>query len=267
MIFNGIERAEELRRVLIERAEKHTIKPKLGVVFVGESTVSESYIEKKIGFGASLGVHVEIIRLQSDATLENIAYTTKSLCESAEYDGVLVQLPLPDRSMTDAVLGALTPLKDVDGLGEAPRVHAPIVRAIRDVIDSTQKDLRTQSVVVIGRGRLVGKPLLEWMDSQNIEPTVFTKDTPLDKEILLKADVIISGSGTPYLITPDMVKEGAVLVDAGTSEAGGKIQGDIHPDCATKASLYTPVPGGVGPLTVAYLFVNLFDLFEGTQES
>jgi len=148
---------------------------------------------------------------------------------------------------------------DIDGLRRDSKFLAPVAMSVWKIFNFYQIDLAGKEIVVVGNGRLVGEPVVRMLIDENLSVTLVEKETD-DKTmrtLIKNADVIISGVGVPGLITSDMIKEGVVLIDAGTSEQSGKLVGDIDPACADKASFVTPVPGGVGPVTVACLFENL----------
>jgi methylenetetrahydrofolate dehydrogenase (NADP+)/methenyltetrahydrofolate cyclohydrolase len=180
-----------------------------------------------------------------------------------------VQLPLPTHLDTEAICAAIPVQKDPDLLSRKAQenfIHSssvilpPVVAAIDTIFSKYEVSLLDKKVAVIGQGKLVGVPVVTWIKQKGILSLIVDRKMLDDKSCLKEADVIISGAGVLNLITMDMVKDGVVLIDAGTSEAGGKIAGDIDPACAIKAALFTPVPGGVGPVTVAMLFRNLLEL-------
>ena len=212
-----------------------------------------------------------------------------------KYDGVVIQLPLPASLDTEKILNSLPEKLDIDMLGEKAREKyaetggqmenevksltdaisaenghgrqatsasgriPPVARAVKKIFDFYEVSLSDKKIVIVGNGRLVGEPLSEMFKLEKIPFEIINKNTD-EKERFAKiasADVIISGVGFPHLIKPEMVKSGVILIDAGTSEQDGKLVGDIDPQCATKASLLSPVPGGVGPVTVMSLFENL----------
>jgi 5,10-methylene-tetrahydrofolate dehydrogenase/methenyl tetrahydrofolate cyclohydrolase len=138
----------------------------------------------------------------------------------------------------------------------------PVVAAIAEIFDTYTVVTKGKRAVVIGSGFLVGAPVATWLKQQGAEVVVLTSRSENVPEVLRTADIIVSGAGSPHLIKPEMLKEAVVLIDAGTSESGGVLAGDADPACATRCSLFTPVPGGVGPLAVAMLFENAVILAE-----
>lgn len=186
-------------------------------------------------------------------------------------DAAIVQLPLPADADTRGTLDSIPVEKDADVLsraargkferGDADALLPPVVGAVREILEFGRADIAGKKVVVIGAGFLVGAPVATWLTQQGADVTVLTSKDDLSAA-LRAADIVVSGAGSPHLITPTMLKDGVVLIDAGTSESGGAIVGDADPACVEKCALFTPVPGGVGPLAVAKLFENAVALAE-----
>ena len=218
---------------------------RLGMVVGSPDSATDSFIKIKSRVAQRLGVVV--VR----GELEELIKTC---------DGVIVQLPIPN---SEALLAALPPKKDVDALGLAPLVRAPVVGAIQEVLRLHEVNPSGKRVVVVGAGRLVGAPAAKLLRELGAEVSVITQ-TRGSLEQLKTADIVVLGAGEPGLIKPDMLKNGVVLIDAGTSDAGAsasrRIAGDADPACAAVASVFTPVPGGIGPIAVAMIFKNLSDL-------
>ncbi|MES2214309.1 MAG: bifunctional 5,10-methylene-tetrahydrofolate dehydrogenase/5,10-methylene-tetrahydrofolate cyclohydrolase, partial [Patescibacteria group bacterium] len=155
------------------------------------------------------------------------------------------------------LLGAETKKQFING--ETKRLP-PVAGAVMEMLGRSKISLLKKRIVVLGRGKLVGEPVGMLFEREGIPFDHIDKETSNEEilGLLSQADIIISGIGVPHFILPEMVKDGVVIIDAGTSESGGKLAGDMHPDTASKTSFYTPVPGGVGPVTVAVLYRNLF---------
>lgn len=261
MILNGTEIAGRLETALRARISLLGFTPTLLVIQVGNDMASEKFLAMKEKFGTRIGVKV-LRRRFEEATTESLIEALRATEEDSSINGVVVQLPLPQEIDTNAVLKALHPAKDVDGLGETPRVMPPVAGAVAEILHAGQVELVGRFAVIVGYGRLVGKPVTQWLVDQGAKIHVVDKDTPDIETYTRQADILVSGVGVPGLIKPDLIRSGVILVDAGTSESAGKLVGDIDPLCYEKASLYTPVPGGVGPVTVAVLFQNLLQLIE-----
>ncbi|MDB5244329.1 MAG: Methenyltetrahydrofolate cyclohydrolase [Parcubacteria group bacterium] len=197
---------------------------------------------------------------------------TESLEFRSEVDGIIVQLPLPKNMNTQDVLNSIPLEKDADVLcvnardrferGDRDAILPPVVSAIQKILEKANISVADKKAVVIGAGFLVGAPVALWLRQQGADVSVVTLESGDLVASLRTADIIVSGTGSPHLIKPDMIKEGVVLIDAGSSELGGVVVGDADPVCAEKCSLFTPVPGGVGPVAVACLFENAVTLAE-----
>lgn len=201
---------------------------------------------------------------------------THDLADASGADAFIVQLPLPSDMDTARILDAIPIEKDADVLSTSARMKfeadepdtlmPPVAAAVAEILKMYQRHVQGRKAVVIGTGWLVGKPCATLLSHLGAEVTHLTSKSG-DLTVLREADIIVSGAGSPHLIKPHMIKEGAILIDAGTSEAGGVIAGDADPSCAEKCALFTPVPGGVGPLAVAKLFENAVTLAESQSHS
>lgn len=234
----------------------------LGIVAAGNNSVIDSFVKIKERAAARLEVTLVRENISDDATAEDVAAMVANL--AANTDGIIVQLPLPVGMETETVLAAIPGDKDVDDINPITAdldrtIRAPVVEAIREIFERHGVEVQGKKACVVGEGRLVGKPAALWLESEGADVTVITHQKGSYDE-LKDADIIVTGAGEPGLIKPDMIKEGCVLIDAGTSEAEGKISGDADPSCSPKCSVFTPVPGGVGPIAVAMIFKNLFTL-------
>lgn len=254
MLVDGKKIQQDIKQELKELVSKCSRVPSLGIVLVGEDPASEKFISLKQKFGDSLGVDVWIKILSETATTERVI----TAIEEFETDGVVAQLPLPKHIDQQAVLSSIPKEKDVDALNEKDFI-APVAGAVFEVFDREEIILKNKAIVVVGEGKLVGVPVVEELRKRGFQYDIVSLETNEEKKLELfhRADVIISGAGDPHFIKPDMIKEGVVLIDAGTSESAGVLVGDVDPACQNKASLITPVPGGIGPITVAVLFRNL----------
>ena len=186
-------------------------------------------------------------------------------------NGVIVQLPIPPHLDTERVLDSISQNKDPDVLSQTAKnmffrglspIVPPVVAAIIEVAKREDISFKNKKILVIGKGRLVGEPVALWLRSLGIVPMIIDEFTDENKksETIMAADIIISGASKSGIITPDKIKHGVVIFDAGTSDVGGSLRGDALPSCVKKASLLTPVPGGLGPIVVAKLFENLLIL-------
>ncbi len=270
MIASGKEIAKKLEA---EIAAVLARGPKKRVCFMqfGSDAGSRQFIALKSRVAERIGITVDICEYEAETTTEEAVQRVRDVVEKKgedAYAGIVVQLPLPKQIEVRQVLDAVPSDMDIDVLSDAAKesfkhsktaLMPPVARAVKEILDFYGVSLEHKKVVVIGRGKLVGEPVSMMFERDHVEHDVVDTATELElRERLIKsADIVISGTGTPHAIKPDMLKPGVVVIDAGTSEQANKLVGDIDPACAEVASLLTPVPGGLGPVTVACLFANL----------
>jgi methylenetetrahydrofolate dehydrogenase (NADP+)/methenyltetrahydrofolate cyclohydrolase len=237
----------------------------LATVLVGEDPASQVYVGKKHETAIADGLRSIDRRLPADTTQEALLALLGELNADDEVDGILVQLPLPDQIDTEVVLRAVEPIKDVDGFhpfnaGRLYAGHPTFVPAtplgIMALLEEHGVPLEGARAVVVGRSTIVGKPIAHLLLGANATVTIChsrTRDLPAEA---LAADVLVVAIGRPGLVTADMVKEGAAVVDVGITRTEAGLVGDVAPDVAGRAGFLTPVPGGVGPMTIAMLLRN-----------
>ncbi len=260
MIIDGKKIADEIKGELIKKLKATSLKLRLDVILVGDNVISEKYVERKKRAGEEIRVDVVAHELLADITQVDLEEEIEKLNNNERVNGIIVQLPLPAQIDEQKILSLVLPGKDVDALGKEARVLSPIVGAVREILERNNIVLENKKIAVVGNGKLVGQPVSIWLTQEGYEVEVIDIDTKNSDAILREADIIISGVGKLGLITPDKIKNGVVLIDAGTSESNGRLVGDADPACASKCSIFTPVPGGVGPITVVMLFRNLLEL-------
>lgn len=253
------------------KKERNTIpqKTKLGIILVGKNPASVSYINQKKKVGQSLNIEVEIFNFDSDISTRKLRGEIGKICRSSNMRGVIVQLPLPDSINKQAILNSVIPDKDIDALSNAMsgkiytntyKILPPTVGGIMHLIDKYEIEIQGKVVAVVGTGILVGRPTATVLSHKKASCILMNKNTKNPKELISQADIVISGTGNKNFITQDMIKKDAIIIDAGYELEDKRAQGDFHPDAYKKASHYTPVPGGIGPMTVAMLYWNLFEL-------
>lgn len=204
---------------------------------------------------------VNVIEFPDTASTEEMRLSIMHML--MQTDGVVVQLPFPKHVDIDSILHDIPSSYDVDVMqydGSDNTVLPPVTGAIAEIAKRQDLLFAAQKVTVVGHGRLVGAPSAIWAHTQGARVSVITETSTDAAEKIAEADILILGAGQGCHIKPDMIKDGVAIFDAGTSEMEGKLCGDAHPDCAEKASLFTPVPGGIGPITVAILLKNLVTL-------
>ena len=258
-LLNGRELAGYIKERQAQRVrslrQAHGVVPKLAIVVTGENPVIETYVRLKQRRGTRIEVDVDIYHVKQS----EIKDLLQKLNADSSVHGIIVQLPLEDPSQTDALVNLVAPEKDVDGLGHEPQFDPATPMAILWLLSGYNIDLVGKGVVLVGRGKLVGEPLEKMLLNSGITPRVLVKETPDVPGEIRKADVVISATGVAGLIKPDMLKQGAVVVDAGVAGESGKTVGDVAPEVYEQRDdlTITPVKGGVGPLTVSALFENV----------
>ncbi len=260
MVIDGRALAEKIKAELKAEVSRLGKKLRLAVVKISSDGATEKFLEQKRKFAEAIGVDMRIYEMPPNISTTKLREKVSEIVHIKENDGVIVQLPLPPQINTQYILDAIIPQKDPDALSSKSRGLSPMVGAIKTIFEEYKVDIKGKNIVVIGAGRLVGKPLATWLLNAGATVSVIHGGTKNPEEYTRKADIIISGVGKPKLITPEMVKDGVVAIDCGTSESAGQVVGDIDPEISKKALLFAPVPGGVGPVTVAMLFKNLIEL-------
>ncbi len=268
MIINGTAIAQRILEQTHTDVKKMKRKPSIRVIVVGNNSTTEMFVRIKERRAREVGMAFVIERFPENITTDVLC---TALCTATE-DALVVQLPLPQQVDTDKVLAAIPAQKDVDVL--SPITYArfmenkpgallpPVVVAVREVLKEGNFTVRGKHSVVVGNGRLVGAPVSRWLVREGARVEVITRKQGVLKDALSYAELIVSGAGVPHFIKNDAVCDGVALIDAGTSESGTAIVGDIDPSCADKSILYTPVPGGIGPITVAALFRNIVEIMK-----
>jgi len=230
------------------------VQPKLAIVVTIDHPVINVYMRMKQKYGADILVDTEVHRVEQ----KRAAATLKQLNEDPSVHGIIVQLPLEDPSETDQIVNLVAPEKDVDGLGEKPLFDPATPMAILWLLAGYNVDFAGKKVLLIGRGKLVGAPLERMLSESGVDVSVADRSTGDLKAATADADIIITATGSPAILYPDMIKYGAVVVDAGVAGEEGKTVGDVAPEVYERDDLsITPTKGGVGPLTVCALFDNV----------
>ncbi|MDP4010278.1 MAG: bifunctional 5,10-methylenetetrahydrofolate dehydrogenase/5,10-methenyltetrahydrofolate cyclohydrolase [Candidatus Spechtbacteria bacterium] len=268
-ILDGKKLSEKILSELKEEVKKINKPIKLGVILVGDNEVSQKFIERKKKVGEDLGVEVKLYKYKADITTKALREQIGVICRTPNMGGVIVQLPLPEHINTQNVLDAILPEKDVDVLGykalgkfyaNKSRVAPPTASGIVKLLLEYNISIEGKVAAMVGYGRLVGKPTAHMLEEMGATVIAINKDTKNKTELVKMADIVVIGTGEPGSVTKDMIKKGAVVIDAGITFKDGKIAGDAAEDVKEVAGFITPVPGGVGPMTVAMLLYNLAEL-------
>lgn len=234
--------------------QAHGIFPRLAIVTDVENPVIDVYMRLKQKYGADILIDVEIHRTEAGEVLGKV----EELNQRSDVQAIIVQLPISDMAQADQVLAAVDPVKDVDGLNPKSQSDAATPIAINWLLAGYSVELAGRKVAIVGRGRLVGAPLEKMWRNSGVDVTTFSRGDDLTE--LKNYDVVVTAAGAPHIITSEMIKPGAVLIDAGTSSEDGVVRGDVAPELRQRQDLtITPEKGGVGPLTVAALFDNVIN--------
>lgn len=254
-----------LAQEIAEHLSEIQLKKTLHIFVVGSNPVITSFVKQKMKFGKLIASPVEVINLPETISQDELI----ALIKSSQSDGIIVQLPLPIHMETQEILNSIPTGKDVDVLSEdsyqlfeegTDASVPPVARAVAHILQASGVEVAGARIAIVGKGRLVGHPTALLLKRMGGDVSVIdTKTLSHERSsLLLEADVVISGTGVPNSIVPSDVKDGVVLIDAGTSSSKGTLVGDIARNCEEKAKLICMSPGGVGPLTVACVFLNLY---------
>ena len=277
-IINGTELSAKIRQTIKQEVEEIKTQgkrpPLLSVILVGDNPASQSYVRGKEKACLSVGMENRTIRLDAGISQEELIQVVRNQNEDPDVDGILVQLPLPDHFDADPILDQISPDKDVDGLhpvnagllltgrdGLVPCTPSGVMEMLKSI---GLEDLSGLNAVVIGRSNLVGKPLSLLLQQKNATVTMAHSRTKDLAQICSQTDILIAAVGKEKMITKEYIKEGAVVIDVGINRmANGKLCGDVDfDDVKDKVSAITPVPGGVGPMTVCMLLMNTLKAYK-----
>ncbi len=276
-ILSGKVMSESLRKEIAERVSALKAKgvtPGLAVILVGNDPASEIYVRNKGNGCAEVGMYSRTINMPEETTQEQLEAAIEELNNDPAIHGILVQLPLPKHLDENAALAKILPEKDVDGfhlinaghmLTGTPGVVACTPKGALYMIQSTGVDLNGKEAVVIGRSNIVGKPMAMLLLQQNCTVTMCHSRTKNLAEHTRRADVLVAAVGKAGFVTADMVKPGAIVIDVGINRVDGKVKGDVDFDAVKEVAGYiTPVPGGVGKMTITMLLMNTVEAAERT---
>lgn len=272
IIMDGKALAEKLREALKSEINKLDRKPGLGVIIVGNNPASKIYVKRKQEACSKAGIFSVKVELPETATEEQVEAEIEKFNNDENIDGILVQLPLPGHLNEEKMLGLVSKDKDVDGfhlvnLGKLvsgeKRIEACTPKGVMKLLDHYKISLEGKHAVVVGRSRIVGKPVSLLLLEKNATVTMCHSKTINLKEYTTKADILIMAVGKPHLIKKEMVKHNAVVIDVGMNRMGEGVVGDVDFEGVSQVASYiTPVPGGVGPMTIAMLLENCMELYK-----
>ena len=276
MIIDGKKEAailrEEIRNEIAELKKKTKKVPGLTVILIGELAPSQIYVKNKEKNSKEVGINSNVLKYPSDVSEEEILNKIEELNKDKNISGILVQLPLPDQINKEKIINAIDPLKDVDGfnpvnVGNLASGYKAIVPCTPLgcllLIKKVEKNLSGKHAVIIGRSNLNGKPMAQLLLKENCTVTIVHSKTKNLQNECLKADILVAAVGVPNLVKKDWVKSDAVVIDVGINKVKNKIIGDVNfEEIKDKVKAITPVPGGVGPMTIACLLSNTLECFK-----
>ncbi len=268
--LNGKSLALERREALAQRVTAQLAlagrPPGLSVILVGDDPASATYVRSKERAAAKVGIDGQVIRLAESVSQDEVLATLRGLAEDPSVDGILVQLPLPHHLDEQAVLDAVPAHKDVDGFHafntgllfqQRPRFVPCTPLGITHILDAYEIDVQGKNALVIGRSQIVGRPMAELLLQRHATVTIAHSRTRDLETLLGQADVVVAAVGRPEMIVASQLKPGCILIDVGINRVDGKLVGDIRWEgLEAVAAAATPVPGGVGPMTIAMLLEN-----------
>lgn len=270
-IADGKALAEKIYEEIKNEVEKLEKKPTLAVIITSDNEAGKIYVKNKHRACEKTGINSETIEFNSDVSEKDILNKIEELNNDKSVDAILVQLPLPKHLDTEKILNAISAEKDADGFhfenagkmftGQIPNSVACTPKGIICILDEYKVNLEGLNALVIGRSNIVGKPISQLLLRRNATVTIAHSKTKNLEFYTKNADLIVCATGKPKMLTGEMIKDGVIIIDVGISRVDGKLCGDVDFDSAApKAALITPVPGGVGPMTVAMLIQNTLNL-------
>ena len=277
MIIDGKKEAQLLRDEIKKEIEslksKNNKVPGLTVILIGDFVPSQIYVKNKERNAKEVGINSDIIRYAKDVSEQEVLKKIKELNNNEAVSGILVQLPLPPQINKEKIINAINPLKDVDGfhpinvgnLSSGYNATVPCTPlGCLLLIKKIEPNLSGKHAIIIGRSNLNGKPMAQLLLKENCTVTIVHSKTKDLKTQCLKADILVAAVGVPNLVKSDWVKKDSIVIDVGINKVGDRIIGDVEFETVKeKAKAITPVPGGVGPMTIACLLKNTLECFKG----
>lgn len=271
-LINGKQTAADIEEKLKQTIADFPSAPQLAIILVGNDEPSLIYVRNKQKAAAKIGLLSHLYHLDENISETELLKIIQQLNEDGSVNGIIVQLPLPKHLNTNRIINAISPLKDVDGFhpyntgllqnNEQPYFVAATPLGIMKLIKTIVPELTGKNVVLIGASLIVGRPLATLLLNQNCTVTITHAQTQNIKELTSKADILVAACGVAKLVKADWIKENSILIDVGINRDNGKLCGDIDfDDVKNKALAITPVPGGVGPMTIAMLLSNTVDAY------
>ena len=279
MIIDGKKEAanlrEEIKNEILEIKKKINKNPSLTVILIGDFAPSQIYVKNKEKNSTEVGITSNVIKYPKEVSEKEVLDKINELNNDKNISGILVQLPLPEQISKEKIINAIDPKKDVDGFN--PINVGNLASGYKSIVPCTplgclllikkfEKNLSGKHAVIIGRSNLNGKPMAQLLLKENCTVTVVHSKTNNLQEECLKADILVAAVGVPNLVKKDWVKRSAIVIDVGINKVGDKIVGDVNfEEIKDNIKAITPVPGGVGPMTIACLLKNTLECFKAHQ--
>ena len=279
MIIDGKKEAanlrEEIKNEILEIKKKINKNPSLTVILIGDFAPSQIYVKNKEKNSTEVGITSNVIKYPKEVSEKEVLDKINELNNDKNISGILVQLPLPEQISKEKIINAIDPRKDVDGFN--PINVGNLASGYKSIVPCTplgclllikkfEKNLSGKHAVIIGRSNLNGKPMAQLLLKENCTVTVVHSKTNNLQEECLKADILVAAVGVPNLVKKDWVKSSAIIIDVGINKVGDKIVGDVNfEEIKDNIKAITPVPGGVGPMTIACLLKNTLECFKAHQ--
>jgi methylenetetrahydrofolate dehydrogenase (NADP+)/methenyltetrahydrofolate cyclohydrolase len=258
-IINGKKIAEEILSGLKEEIQLKKLKPSLAIILIGHDPASQLYIQQKEQTAEKIGVRIKKHLLPKDVPEREILELIESLNQDLQINGILVQMPLPGRLSVGRIVRMISPTKDVDGFLPGSKFESPFIFSIWRALQETGEDLKKKKIVALVNSDIFGETLKKFFVKNGLKlEYIVGALEPGIKAKIKKADILITALGLPNFIKGSMIKQGVIIIDGGISRKDGKIVGDVsREDVREKVSWLSPVPGGLGPMTVAFLLRNV----------
>lgn len=256
MLIDGKKIAAQIESRLAKEVSRLKVKPHLAVVLVGDDPASAVYVRKKQEAAGRIGIDFSLYELSHPSRKEVLTLIDR-LNADRRVSGIIVQLPLPKHLDEELIINRTSPDKDVDGLNTVSGFMPATAGAVLEALSNQKVKIKGNLATVVGAGRVAGGPIAKALKNAGAKVTVCDINTQNLSDYIKEADILVSAVGKPGLIKSAMVKEGAVVIDVGISRVGGKLRGDVDPAVEKKVRFLTPVPGGIGPLTVVKLLENV----------
>ena len=248
-ILNGSSEAKKIFKSLKSKAG-------LAAILIGKDPASHVYVNIKEKRAKEIGVKFKKYILPSTISEKHVIDLIKKINKDKKINGILVQLPLPKKFNTQKIIETISPHKDVDGF-ISNKIIPPTIQSIIHLIKMSKKKLENKKCIILTNNEKFAKPLERALKKKKVKINISLKPK---KDIYTKYDIIVIALGKKYWLKPEMIKKDCIVIDVGINRVDKKTYGDVHPDCFSKSKYISPVPGGVGPLTVAFLFKNLIKL-------